>query len=143
MTWIIAGETAHAQILVSKVQPVEREMRMSNTIALSLAFSIAFCGMGFAAQTTAPAKTPAGASATATATRVSIEADCQKFGGEVSALIDREKTSPNIASARSLFQRGIMDCMEGDQEAANSLYWQAKQLLDAGAAKTSASSVNR
>jgi hypothetical protein len=56
-------------------------------------------------------------------------ADCQKFGGEVSALIDNKKASPNIAAARAAFQIGIMDCMEGDDAAANSRYSEAKRLL--------------
>ena len=57
--------------------------------------------------------------------------DCQKFGGEVSALIDAKRTSPNLPSARAVFQAGIMDCMEGDDAAANKHYLEAKNLLGA------------
>src|ERR1043165_7400236 len=55
--------------------------------------------------------------------------DCQTFGSEVSVLIDKERASPNIASARAVFQRGIMNCMEGDSDEANKLYLEAKRLL--------------
>ncbi len=55
--------------------------------------------------------------------------DCRRFGGEVSALIDAKLSSPNIAAARAAFQVGIMDCMEGDDFAANKNYQQVKDLL--------------
>ena len=55
--------------------------------------------------------------------------DCQKMGGEVSALIDARRTSPNLSTARAIFQAGIMDCMEGDDTAANKHYVEAKNLL--------------
>jgi hypothetical protein len=55
--------------------------------------------------------------------------DCQKFAGEVSALIDARPTSPNISTARAVFQAGIMDCMEGDDAAASKHYVEAKNLL--------------
>jgi hypothetical protein len=58
-----------------------------------------------------------------------VEKDCQKTGGEVSALIDARQTSSNISAARAIFQAGIMDCMEGDDLAANSHYQDAKNLL--------------
>jgi hypothetical protein len=59
------------------------------------------------------------------------EHDCQQIGSEVSALIDRERGSPNIASARAVFQRGIMACMEDDTTEANRLYREAKRFLGA------------
>jgi hypothetical protein len=37
------------------------------------------------------------------------------MGGEVSALIDARRTSPDLSTARAIFQAGIMDCMEGDE----------------------------
>ena len=46
-----------------------------------------------------------------------------------SAIIDTAATSQNIAPARSVFQRGIMECMEGDDAAANKHYQEAKTLL--------------
>jgi hypothetical protein len=55
--------------------------------------------------------------------------DCQKMGGEVSALIDKQNTSPNLPAARSAFQVGIMECMDGDDAAANKHYQDAKKLL--------------
>jgi heme oxygenase len=64
-----------------------------------------------------------------TAAPAAVENDCQTAGSEVSALIDREATSPNIASARAVFQHGIMNCMEGDTAEANTLYQEAKRLL--------------
>jgi hypothetical protein len=55
--------------------------------------------------------------------------DCQQRGGEVSALIDAKPGSPNIAAARSAFQVGIMDCMEGNDVSANNHYQDARRLL--------------
>src|SRR5215475_11861726 len=87
-------------------------MRGSKTILSSLILSAALSGFAIAA----PAKVPA-------------EADCQRVGGEVSALIDAKGTSPNIASARAAFQMGIMECMEGDNSNANKHYQDARALL--------------
>ena len=56
--------------------------------------------------------------------------DCRKTGNEVSALIDNRATSPNLPSARAVFQVGIMECMDGDEIAANTHYQQAKDLLN-------------
>lgn len=72
------------------------------------------------------------APAKAAAQPVAVQAapvDCRRFGGEVSALIDAKRSSPNIAAARAAFQFGIMDCMEGDDVAANKNYQQVKDLL--------------
>lgn len=87
-------------------------MRGSKTILSSLILSAVLSGAAIAA----PAKAPA-------------EADCQRVGGEVSALIDANKTAPNIAAARSSFQLGIMECMESDNANANKHYQEAKTLL--------------
>ena len=87
-------------------------MRGSKTILSSLILSAVLSGAAIAA----PAKGPA-------------EADCQRVGGEVSALIDANKTAPNIAAARSSFQLGIMECMESDNTNANKHYQEAKSLL--------------
>jgi hypothetical protein len=76
----------------------------------------------------------------AAAKAAAIEADCQRVGGDVSALIDVNRTSPNIAAARSVFQMGIMECMEGDDANANKHYQQAKTLLGSDEPKASASS---
>jgi len=65
--------------------------------------------------------------------------DCQKVGGEVSALIDSETASPNLPAARAVFQRGIMNCMEGDSDEANKLYLEAKKLLGNASFPTPAS----
>jgi hypothetical protein len=56
--------------------------------------------------------------------------DCRKTGNEVSALIDNKFGSPNLAAARAMFQVGVMECMEGDEVAANTHYEQAKDLLN-------------
>lgn len=56
--------------------------------------------------------------------------DCRKAGNEVSALIDNKFGSPNLPAARAMFQVGVMECMEGDDVAANSHYNQAKALLN-------------
>ena len=55
--------------------------------------------------------------------------DCQKLGSDVSALIDQRLDSPNIAQARAVFQIGVMECMEGSDDAANQHYADAKKLL--------------
>jgi hypothetical protein len=86
-------------------------MRNAHSIVSGAVLSALLMGFAAAAPETAPA------------------ADCQKLGGEVSALIDNKLTSPNIASARANFQAGIMDCMEGDDVAANTHYSEAKKLL--------------
>jgi hypothetical protein len=70
-----------------------------------------------------------GAAMAAPAVPRAVEKDCQKMGGEVSALIDARQTSSNISTARAIFQAGIMDCMEGDDVAANNHYQDAKNLL--------------
>ena len=85
-------------------------MRMPKTIASGLLFSL-ISWQAVSAAPTAP------------------QNDCQKIGGEVSALIDKETASLNISAARALFQRGIMNCMEGDSDEANKLYVEAKRLL--------------
>jgi len=61
---------------------------------------------------------------------VAATEDCRKVGNEVSALIDNRATSPNLPSARAVFQVGIMECMDGDEIAANTHYQQAKDLLN-------------
>jgi len=111
-------------------------MRTWKSIASSVVFSMTLCSAAFAAPVVAPAKAPPAAPATVTP---SAAADCHKLGGEVSALIDKEAGSPNIAAARSLFQVGIMDCMEGDSDDANDHYREAKKLLSSDQPKTPAS----
>lgn len=64
--------------------------------------------------------------------------DCRKAGNEVSALIDNRPMSPNLPAARAVFQVGIMECMEGDDVAANTHYEEAKALLDERQAPISA-----
>ena len=86
-------------------------MRLPKKIASGLLFSLI-------SWTAASAAVPA-----------DFQNDCQKVGSEVSALIDKEMTSPNISTARAVFQRGIMNCMEGDSDEANKLYLEAKRLL--------------
>ena len=108
-------------------------MRMSKGIGASLAFSVTLWSAAFAAQGTTPANTPAPATATASAPS---ENDCHKVGSDVSVLIDREVTSPKISAARAVFQRGIMDCMEGDTNEAIKLYEEAKKLLSSDQPKS-------
>ncbi len=96
-------------------------MRGSNRIVSSVILSMAVCGAAMGAPG-APAKVPA-------------VADCQQLGSEVSALIDTKTASPNIAPARSAFQIGIMECMEGNDAAANKHYEQAQALLTGVAPK--------
>jgi hypothetical protein len=50
-------------------------------------------------------------------------------GSDVSALIDKSAGSPNLPAARAIFQVGIMECMDGDDAAANKRYQDAKKLL--------------
>ncbi len=91
-------------------------MNVSTRILSGLAVSALLCSASLAAT---PAQAPRG----------TPQADCQKTGSEVSALIDKRSDSPNIATARSVFQVGIMECMEGSDDAAIQHYEQAKKLL--------------
>jgi hypothetical protein len=100
-------------------------MRGSKSIVSSAILSLAMWGAADASAATPPAFAKAPAAA-----------DCQKLGGEVSALIDSRKSSPNISAARSEFQVGIMECMEGNSVSANGHYLQAKDLLNSPVKKT-------
>ena len=93
------------------------------------------CGAAIAA----PAATSNTHNAAPPAVRLSAPAqpDCQKMGSDVSVLIDQRKDSPNIAAARSVFQVGIMECMEGSDDLANKHYLDAKNLLAGAASPTS------
>jgi hypothetical protein len=96
---------------------VEKEMITSRHILHGAIAGVVLCGTAFAAPAvqgtrSAPARP-----------------DCQKLGSEVSALIDNRSDSPNIAAARSIFQVGIMECMEGADDAASRHYDDAKKLL--------------
>ena len=95
-------------------------MRGSNSIVTSVILGVSLWSAAIAAPATAP-KTPAAPAA--------ANVDCQRVGGDVSALIDKGTTSPNISAARAAFQVGIMECMEGDDAAANKHYQEAKKLL--------------
>ena len=99
-------------------------MRGSKSLVSGLILGFAIFGVAAAAPAAPPAKTP-----------IVAEADCQKVGGEVSALIDKGTAAPNIAAARAAFQVGIMDCMDGDDAAANKHYEEAKKLLSNEAPK--------
>ena len=100
-------------------------MRVSINIMSGVALSVLVWGVAIAA----PAATTTG------------EKDCQKMGSEVSALIDNKGTSPNISTARAVFQTGIMECMEGDDVAANKDYQDAKNLLSTSQKATLAAPV--
>jgi hypothetical protein len=102
-------------------------MRGSMNLVSGLILGLSLIGVAAAAPVTAPAKAP-----------TAVEVDCQKNGGEVSALIDKSRTSPNIAAARAAFQVGIMECMEGDDAKAIKHYDDAKKLLTNETPKTPA-----
>ena len=101
-------------------------MRSFNITAAAFLVGVVLSGPGFAAATQAsrpgavPAKPPVS---------ISSDADCEKTGSDVSALIDASTTSPNISAARAVFQVGIMNCMEGRSDEANKQYQSAKKLL--------------
>ncbi len=103
-------------------------MRGSKNLVSGLILGLSLIGVAAAAPAAPPAKAPAPAA----------EVDCQKAGGDVSALIDKSKTAPNLAQARAAFQVGIMDCMEGDDTAAIKHYDDAKKLLTNEAPKAPA-----
>ena len=111
-------------------------MRTWKSIASSVVFSMTLCSAALAASAAAPAKTPPAAPPTVTS---SAATDCYRLGGEVSALFDKEAGSTNIAAARSVFQVGVMDCMEGNSDEANDHYREAKKLLSSDQPKTPAS----
>lgn len=92
-------------------------MRIAMTIATAALAGASLWGAAIAA--------PA-----ATRTPAAPVVDCRKAGNEVSALIDNKFGSPNLPAARALLQVGVMECMEGDEVAANNHYEQAKDLLN-------------
>ncbi|HXJ03311.1 MAG TPA: hypothetical protein VNH44_18980 [Micropepsaceae bacterium] len=94
-------------------------MRGSKFLVSSLVLGASLWSAAIAAPATAPV---------APAVPV-VEQDCQKVGGDVSVLIDKQATSPNLPAARAAFQVGIMECMDGDDAAANKHYQDAKKLL--------------
>jgi hypothetical protein len=102
-------------------------MRGSKSLVSGLITGLSLIGIAAAAPAAPPAKAP-----------VTAEADCQKVGGDVSKMIDKSATSPNIAAARAAFQVGIMVCMEGDDATANKHYEDAKKLLSSEAPKAPA-----
>ena len=105
-------------------------MRGLNSLALSVFLGATLAAAAVAAPASAPAGTnPAPVQSGTVARPAPINVDFRRVGGEVSALIDASRTSPNIAAARANFQAGIMDCMEGDDVAANQHYQEAKRLL--------------
>ena len=101
-------------------------MNSSTRILSGLAISVFLCGASIAATVTEPAHGQA-------------SSDCRKLGSEVSALIDSRTDSPNIAAARSVFQVGIMECMEGSDESASRHYQEVKTLLGGEQQKPTAS----
>lgn len=92
-------------------------MRIAISIAAAALLSLTFCSAALAA--TAASHNPAAPAV-----------DCRKAGNEVSALIDTKSGSPNLPAARAMFQVGVMECMEGDEVAANTHYQQAKAMLN-------------
>ena len=97
----------------------------TKTLTIAL-FCAAMAGAAMAAPAASPGTHTPPAVVHSTAP---TQPDCQKMGSDVSALIDQRKDSPNIATARAVFQVGIMECMEGSDDAANKHYDQAKDLL--------------
>src|SRR5215469_8064503 len=93
-------------------------MRGSKGLISGLILGLSLFRVAAAAPVAPPAKAP-----------VAAEADCQKVGSEVSAMIDKANGSPNLPAARAAFQVGIMVCMEGDDAVANKHYEDAKKLL--------------
>ena len=73
----------------------------------------------------------------------STKIDCERFGSEVSALIDAEITSPNISAARAAFELGVADCMFGRGDHATIHYQQVQKLLNPDRPKTAVSSPTR
>lgn len=92
-------------------------MRIAITIATAALASLTLCSAGLAATST-------------THNPAAPVVDCRKAGNEVSALIDNKSGAPNLPAARAMFQVGVMECMEGDDVAANTHYEQAKALLN-------------
>lgn len=92
-------------------------MRIAITVATAALASLSLWSAALAAPTT-------------THNPAAPVSDCRKAGNEVSALIDNKFGSANLPAARAMFQVGVMECMEGDDVAANTHYEQAKALLD-------------
>ena len=98
---------------------------VAGAMLASFAWSFTYAATATPA-TTAPATKSA---PTAQAAPQPRTPECEKVGGETSKLIDANATAPNVAKARAVFQVGIMECMEGDDAAANGHYQEAKNLL--------------
>jgi hypothetical protein len=96
-------------------------------VPMSIVFTVITTAALYGTASAAPAATYS--AATKIAPSAGTQADCQKTGSDVSALIDKRIDSANISAARAAFQVGIMECMEGDNSAANQHYQQAKKLL--------------
>lgn len=105
-------------------------MRMRESVLSALILSMTLSGSLLAAPGTVLPTTPSAAAKSSTLTSPAVvEDDCQKIGSDVSALIDKTANSPNISAARAIFQVGIMECMDGDDKAANRHYQEAQNLL--------------
>jgi hypothetical protein len=93
-------------------------MRRSH-ITVGLFLGVTLWSTGFAAAATPAKPLPS----------VATQADCEKTGSDISALIDASSTSPNISAAKAVFQVGIMNCMEDEPDKANIRYEDARKLL--------------
>lgn len=59
-----------------------------------------------------------------------VKISCDQLGSDVSALLGEKKNiSPNLAEATAEFERGVAECMWGQQDAANEHYRNARNLL--------------
>ncbi len=109
-------------------------MKFPKWILVGAIVSAALSSAAFAASAATPGTR---AAAPAVHSSAPTQPDCQKTGSDVSALIDNRKDSPNLAAARSVFQVGIMECMEGSDDAAIKHYQEAKSLLSGPQSPTS------
>jgi hypothetical protein len=116
------------------VSMMESKMRLPMPFLSAAIAGAVLCSSAIAAP--APSSGTHGAAPPVVRSSAPSQPDCQKTGSDVSALIDQRKDSPNIAAARSVFQIGIMECMEGSDDAANQHYADAKTLLNGQPAPT-------
>jgi len=100
-------------------------MKAWKQIVPGLAFSTILASGVLAAQISPP---QSGANSTEKG-RVAPEFDCRAAGNEVSALIDAAAGNRNLPAARSTFQVGVMDCMDGDIQEANKRFQEVRKLL--------------
>ena len=113
LTWIKA--LRHARRNFARQTGRSAQMRTATTLLGGTLLSIAVSAAAWAAAHPPPSPKP-------------VE-DCRKVEKEVGILMDARSRAPKISEAKFRFQLGHMQCLEGDDVAANMNYGEVKKLL--------------